>query len=123
MEGPPFIVSTLVNRDCIAHTLIDTGCLSYGVINSRFAQKHNLQRIRVRPRTMTGYDNTTESVVDEVAAIRIDIDGHVEEVAYFYIVPKLAYDMILGLPWIKRNDVRFAGSKPSLFIRSTRKRV
>jgi predicted aspartyl protease len=123
MEGPPFIVSTLVNRDCIAHTLIDTGCLSYGVINSRFAQKHNLQRIRVRPRTMTGYDNTTESVVDEVAAIRIDIDGHVEEVAYFYIVPKLAYDMILGLPWIKRNDVRFAGSKPSLFIRSTWKRV
>jgi transposase InsO family protein/predicted aspartyl protease len=123
MDGPPFLVATLVNRDCFAQTLIDTGCLSYGVINARFVKKHNLQRIKIKPRTMSGFKDEVECVIDEVAVVRIDIDGHVEQEVFFYIVPYLAYDMILGRPWFVKNDVVFAGKKPSLFVHSTGTRI
>jgi hypothetical protein len=39
MESPPFTISTLVNQECFAKTLVDTGCLAYGVIDSHFAKK------------------------------------------------------------------------------------
>jgi predicted aspartyl protease len=84
----------------------DTGCLSYGLVDSRFAQKHNLQRIRIKPCTMTGYNETNEEVVSEVAVIQGDIDGHIEERMFLYVVPRLAlYNIILGLPWMSSNDV------------------
>jgi hypothetical protein len=36
----------------------------------------------------------------------IDIDGHREDI-FCYVVPRLAsYDMILGLPWMRKQDVQ-----------------
>ena len=103
MDGAPFLVSTLINRECYAKTLVDSGCLSYGIIDSRFATKHNLQRISISPRTLTGFDAPSPSgLVTEVAVVVIDIDGHCEDQAFFYVAPRLAsYDMILGMQWIK----------------------
>jgi hypothetical protein len=37
--------------------------------------------------------------INEVTVIRIDINGHIEEKVFFYVVPRLAtYDLILGMP-------------------------
>lgn len=47
MDGIPFLVSTMVNNKCFADTLVDTGCLSYGLISERFATRNNLQRINI----------------------------------------------------------------------------
>ena len=58
MDREPFIISTLVNRECYARTLIDTGCLSYGLMTSRFVRKNGLKRIRIRPVTIEGFDGT-----------------------------------------------------------------
>jgi hypothetical protein len=110
----------LVNGDCSAKTMPDTGCLSYGLVDSRFAQKHNLQRIRIKPRTMTGYNETNEEVVNEVAVIQGDIDGHVERRMFLYVVPQLAsYDIILGLPWMNSNDVRISPRSDHLLIKNS----
>lgn len=106
MDGTPFMVSTLINKECYAQTLLDTGCLSYGMIDSHFASKNNLQRITILPRGLTAFDAPTSDKVTEVAAVSLDIDGHSEEQVFLYVVPKLAsYDMILGLPWMKNQDV------------------
>jgi len=40
MDGVPFTVSALVNNMAFAETLIDTGCLSYGLCDPKFASKN-----------------------------------------------------------------------------------
>lgn len=121
MDGLPFLVSTLVNKNCFAKTLVDTGCLSYGIIDSRFATKHQLERIPIkRPVRIIGFESKSKSYITEVAAMTIDIDGHVENRAYFYIAPKLAsYDLILGMPWITKQDVRLNAPRSEIKIKST----
>lgn len=120
MDGPPFLVSTLVNKVCFAKTLVDSGCLSYGLVSSSFAIRNNLQRIKISPLRMSGFDDLTEGEVTEVAVISMDIDGHHEERAFLYVVPKIAdSDMILGMPWIVKQDVRINGPKSVCMIRST----
>jgi predicted aspartyl protease len=87
MDKEPFLVSTLVNKACFATTLVDTGCTSYGLIDSRFATKHNLQRIPITPRGVTGFDAPSGAKISEVAVISMDIDGHIEDRAFMYVVP------------------------------------
>ena len=50
----------------------------------------------------------------------MDIDGHREEQAFCYIVPKIAsYDMILGLPWMTMQDVRLNAPQSECMIMSS----
>jgi predicted aspartyl protease len=106
-----------VNSECSASTLVDSGCLSYGLIDSRFTRKHNLQRIKISPRIMTGFNVLISGLINEVTVVQLDIGGHQERV-FLYNVPRLAkYDMILGLPWMKKNDVRISPRKACLTIR------
>ena len=125
MTGPPFLVSSLVNKESFARTLIDTGCLAYAVIDSRFAQKYKLKRVNIPPRTIKGYaDDDPGYVVDELAIARIDIDGHVEKDMFFYIVPKLAsYDVILGNPWFKLQKCRYKGGDSHIRVGTTRTKI
>jgi len=98
MDSAPFTMSTLVNKKSYAHTLYNTECLFYEIITSCFARTHNLQCMKIRPHMITGFDEPSDSSVDEVAVIQIDIDRHQKSRAFFYIVSKLAsYDLILGL--------------------------
>ena len=107
MDGIPFIVSTLVNKESYSKTLVDTGCLSYGLVSQHFALKNNLQRITIPSRKLTSFEAVSTDEVTEVATMSIDIDGHYEEQAFFYVIPRMeSYDMILGLPWITKQDVR-----------------
>jgi len=65
---------------------VDSGCLSYGMIDSHFATKHRLERISINPRSLIGFESASDSYVSEVAVMSIDIDGHCEDKAYFYVV-------------------------------------
>ena len=99
MDGPPFLISILVNKECFARTLIDTGYLSYGLVDSRFATKNKLQRISIPSRDLTGFDAPSIGQVTEIAAVSIDIDNYYKKRSFFYIVPRLAsYDIILEIP-------------------------
>jgi len=98
MNSALFTMSTLVNKKSYAHTLYDTGCLFYEMITSHFAKNHNLQCMKIRPHIITEFDEPSDSSVDVVAVIQIDIDEHQKSRAFFYIVFKLAsYNLILGL--------------------------
>ena len=124
MDEPPFLISTLINKEAFAETLVDSGCLSYGVIDSRFARKHNLQRIKITPRELVGIGKQVVGKIDEVVVVRTDIDGCVDDKAFFYVAPRImSYDLILGLAWMRKNQVRLSVDRLSLTIRSQKTSV
>jgi predicted aspartyl protease len=98
MDCDPFIVSALIDDTCFAETLVDTGCLSYGLCDPRFAQKNKLTRLRIDPRTISGVDGRVITEINEVAVVRLDLDGYRERRVFLYVAPTGHYDMILGLP-------------------------
>jgi len=54
--------------------------------------------MKIRPCTITGFDEPSNSSVNKVAVIQIDIDRHQKSRTFFYIVFKIVfYDLILGL--------------------------
>jgi len=98
MNSVLFTMSTLINKKSYAHTLYNTECLFYKIITSHFARTHNLQRMKIRPCMITGFDKPSGSSVNEVAVVQIDINRHQKSRAFFYIVSKLAsYNLILDL--------------------------
>ena len=99
-EGPAFIVSTLINREDFASTMIDSGCLVYALCDPRFANGKALERIRIERRESVAMDGEMVCTIREVVSFRMDLDGHQED-AYAYVMPLGGYDMILGMPWIR----------------------
>ncbi len=98
MNSALFTMSTLINKKSYAHTLYNTECLFYEIITSHFARNHNLQCMKIRPCTITEFDESSDSSVNEVAVVQIDINRHQKSRAFFYIVSKLAsYNLILDL--------------------------
>ncbi len=91
-------MSMLVNKKSYAHTLYNTECLFYEMIISHFAKNHNLQCMKIRSCMITEFNESSNSSVNEVVAIQIDINKHQKSRAFFYIVFKIVfYDLILGL--------------------------
>lgn len=120
MDGPPFIVSALINHHSFAKTLLDTGCLSYGLCDSRYARKHGITRIKITPRSMVAFDKDVDEIVDEVVMVSLNIDGHHQEKVFLYVVPQLAgYDMILGMPWFKSQDAFICQRRNAVVIQSS----
>jgi hypothetical protein len=119
MDGKPFVVSALINSYSFANTLIDTGCLSYGLCDPRFAQKNGLTRLKITPRSVTGVDGKLTAVTDEVVAVDLDLDGHKEERVFLYLSPIGHYDMILGMPWVTTQDARINGPRSEMRINTT----
>ncbi len=98
MNSALFTMSTLINKKSYAHILYNTECLFYKMITSCFARNYNLQCMKIRPHMITEFDEPSNSSVNEVAVVQIDIDKHQKSRAFFYIVSKLAfYNLILNL--------------------------
>ena len=98
MNSILFTMSTLINKKSYVHTLYNTECLFYEIITSHFARNYNLQCIKVKPHTIIRFNESSNSVVNEVTVIQIDIDSHLKSRTYFYVVSKLTfYNLILGL--------------------------
>jgi hypothetical protein len=116
MDGEPFIVSALIDGCSFAETLIDTGCLSHGLCDPRFARKNKLTRLKITPRQVTGVDGKLTAITDEVVAVNLDLDGHREEKVFLYVSPIGHYDMILGMPWVRAQDVRINGPRSEMKI-------
>jgi hypothetical protein len=119
MDGDPFVVPALVNDESFANTMIDSGCLSYGLCDYKFARKHKLERVRIRPRLVSGVDGSATDTVDEVVAVQLDLDGHREERVFMYLTRIGEYDMILGLPWISAQGAMIDARKSELLLQST----
>ena len=98
MNSVLFTMSTLINKKSYVHILYNTECLFYEMITSHFVKNYNLQCMKIRSHMITKFDESSNSSVNEVAVVQINIDRHQKSRTFFYIVFKLAfYDLILGL--------------------------
>ncbi len=79
MNSVSFTMSMLVNKKSYAHTLYNTECLFYEMITSHFTKNHNLQCMKIRPCMITEFDEPSNSSVNEVAVVQIDIDSKSQE--------------------------------------------
>ncbi len=70
---------------------------------------------------ITEFDESSNSSVNEVAVISIDINEHQKSRTFFYIVFKLAfYNLILNLSWMKQNKIILNADRASLMIEFTK---
>ncbi len=98
MNSILFTMSTLINKKSYAHIFYNTECLFYEMITSCFVKNYNLQCMKIRSYMITEFDEPSNSSVNEVAVVQIDINKHQKSRAFFYIVFKLTfYNLILDL--------------------------
>jgi len=120
MNSVFFTMSTLVNKKSYAHILYNTECLFYEIITFHFARNHNLQCMKIRPHMITEFDEPSNSSVNEVAVVQIDINRYQKLRTFFYIVFKLAfYDLILNLSWMKQNKIILNAGRVFLTVEFT----
>jgi hypothetical protein len=118
MDKPAFLLSVIVNGSSVAKTLIDSGNLSYGLISEKFAQRNNLPRIKITPRVIETVDAVMDSTIQEVAYMGIDVGGYYQKRVFFYIAPRIqGYDLILGLPWMEKENAVLDAKAESLTFR------
>lgn len=119
MNTPPFLVEALVNHTYNARTMIDTGCLTYGVISDKFVKIHQIPTIPIHPKPFKGVTGNIEEI-NKIVRVQLDIGAHTEKGAYFYVIPdNLGYDLILGLPWLEQHDGRLEAKRGRLYLRTT----
>ena len=107
LDTSSFCVSTLINRTTNISAMIDSGCLTYGLVPEYIVSRLELQRIPISPRPIEGWDGRDETSSNAIAYLTIDVGGQPHE-AYLFIVPKLDYDMILGRPWMMGQKATFS---------------
>jgi hypothetical protein len=123
LDSPPFIVHTIVDQVASARTMVDTGCLTYGVISETFVKTHQIPTVTITPRVVKGAVGEP-STLTEIVRVRLDIGTHSEMGACLYVLPdQLGYDMILGMPWLKRHEGQLDAKRGRLYLRATRSRL
>lgn len=106
LVGPPFVVTTYLNSFVSAKTLIDGGCMTFGLISSKLVDRFQLPRLPCSDYQLTGFASTMKKRANEVTCAYLDVGGVHEQKAFFFIVPHLDnYDLILGRPWMQRHHV------------------
>ncbi len=120
MNNALFTMSTLVNKKLYTHTLYNTKCLFYKIITSCFTRNYNLQCMKIRSYTIMRFNESSNSSVNKVAVIQIDINRHQKSRTFFYIVFKIIfYDLILSLSWMKQNEIILNADRVFLMIEFT----
>jgi len=76
MNSALFTMSMLINKKSYAHILYNTECLFYEIITFHLAKNHNLQCMKIRPHMIIEFDESSNSSVNEVVVIQIDINRH-----------------------------------------------
>ncbi|KAJ5571803.1 hypothetical protein N7535_005463 [Penicillium sp. DV-2018c] len=85
MDAPPFEVEAILDRHAIAKTLVDNGCLTYGVVIEDFVRKNNLPTIEIPHRGVKGVFGGKDTI-SQIVCVTLDVDAHMEDNAHFYVV-------------------------------------
>ncbi|KAI1000885.1 hypothetical protein K3495_g7311 [Podosphaera aphanis] len=97
--------------------MVDTGCLCFSIFDERLVRNHILQTEVISPRTLRLADGKATALIDRVATVNMDIDERQEKL-WGYVLPNLAYKIILGKPWMEHNDVVYSAKRMCLRIGS-----
>jgi transposase InsO family protein len=125
MDLPLFTVPAFLNHSTLTKTLLDDGCSAYAMISRKAARKAGLSIFPLpRPIGVKAFSDSLKGHITEIAAIdQLDIGGSMARQGrvWAYVVPKLQddFDLILGRPWRKHEDVWIDPRADTLHIRRT----
>ena len=121
MDRNSITIKVLINRVLFKLILINTGCEYYSIINKNFITELRLPRIKIPPKPITGFikENTKEPGVEiiKIAKFSINIQGYRRNI-FAYMVPMLLNLVIIGLPWIKEDNMIIKPATDTLIINS-----
>ena len=96
------------NKNIRSHALVDQGATRYVFAEEDFVRCYNLPLFKLKePRGLEVIDGrpVVSGDITHITKVRFMVDKHVEELPMF--VTKLGhYPIILGIPWLRRHDVR-----------------
>ena len=108
MDGNLIIVKILINGVLFKPMLINTGCEYYSIMNKDLVTELRFPRVKIPPKPIISFvkENTKEPWVEitEIAKFSINIQGYRRNI-FAYVVPTLSNPVIMGLPWIREDDV------------------
>ena len=108
MDNNLITVKVLINWVLFKSVLINTGYECYSIVDKDLITKLRLPRIKIPPKPITDFvkENTKEPGVEitKIAKFSIDIQGYRRNI-FTYVVPVLSNPVIIGLPWIKEDNV------------------
>jgi transposase InsO family protein len=111
MNGNLVYTDVTLENNVGTSALIDEGCQCYAAINEDLAVGLGLPLVSTETRGVKGASAAMQgSKIKGVVAFRMKIAGFTQK-AYAYVVPDLAFPMILGNPWKAHNKVRTAPEK------------
>lgn len=91
--------------------LIDTGCLLFAKFSLNLEIKNNILRCKIPKRGFHLAENDgIKRTINQITCAEFDIDGRREKI-FGRVIPDLAYDIILGKPWMELNDVVYHSRK------------
>jgi len=118
MDGPPFQVPVLLNDAGFVDALIDSGCQCFSAVRSDVAERLGGEFMDIPPRSLQGAEGQPGlGVISRLWVVPYDIDGWRSQLVA-YVVPRLAHDLILGDPWLRREGVVIDSERRRLTIRA-----
>jgi hypothetical protein len=132
MDEPPFLIPIFLNTSGFVNAQVDSGCSSYGAISEKMCQKLKIEQISLPTSRLLGtaVGLQPKRRITRMARVTMDIDGWTSEAA-FYVVPGLAHDVILGLPWMRHRKITLnaekgvleVGTQPGFYVRESSSRT
>ncbi|CEJ95270.1 Putative Pol-like protein [[Torrubiella] hemipterigena] len=116
MDSRGIYINIGINQEYYSRAFIDSGCLCYGTISSRLAQKLCLPRIPITPRSLEQISTTVHGAIQTVTYVDLDIDGYTKKRSFFYIIPNQQDDVILGKTWMDLEHVTIQPARGLLHI-------
>ena len=122
MNVKPLVIDCLVNKSFYVKSMLDTGCLCFSVFDESLVRANNFHNVEITPRPLRLADGKVGAEITHMARVNIDIDGR-QEIIWGYVMPRLAYPIILGKPWMEKTDVVYLAKRHCLRIGSRRKGI
>ena len=114
-------VEILINGVSFKPALIDTGCKCYSIVDKDLITELRFPRVKIPPKPITGFvkENTKEPWVEimEIVKFFINIQGYRRNI-FAYVVPALLNFVIMGLPWMREDDIIIRPVTDTLIINS-----
>lgn len=118
MNGSSFIIDTLINGSYSVPTLIDNGCECLAAVSNSLVRQANLPRTKITPRKLTEATQNRhhEDLITEMVKMELNRDGY-QRTLFAYVISGLSHDLILGKPWMEREDVIYNAKNHFMDIR------
>ena len=121
INGDSITVEILINGVSFKLALINTGYKYYSIVDKDFVIELRLPRVKIPPKPIIGFikENTKEPWVEIIKIVKffINIQGYRRNI-FAYVVPVLSNLVIMGLPWIREDNVIIRPATDILIINS-----